>query len=88
MALLTSILCATPRHSLAKSVENALVNPDNPYILRAHLLCAAWELPLGSEEVFGAAYERERVGLEGEGLLRERKGRWYLAPAIAYPLRA
>jgi len=74
-----------PDSFFGKSVENALVNPDNPYILRAHLLCAAWELPLSSEEVFGAAYERERVGLEGEGLLRQRKGRWYLAAAIAYP---
>ncbi len=23
--------------------------------------------------------------LEGEGLLRERRGKWYLSPAIAYP---
>ena len=76
-----------PEAFFAKSVENALVNPDNPYILRAHLLCSAWELPLTSEdvEVFGATYEGERVGLEAEGLLRERRGKWYLSPAIAYP---
>jgi len=77
-----------PDSFFGKSVENALVNPDNPYILRAHLLCAAWELPLTGrdEEVFGSAFERERAVLEGEGLLRERKeGKWYLLPAIAYP---
>jgi len=80
-----------PNSFFGKSFENALVNPDNPYILRAHLLCAAWELPLtsGDGEVFGSAFDRERVGLEGEGLLREQKsGKWYLAPVIAYPAQS
>jgi DEAD/DEAH box helicase domain-containing protein len=77
-----------PGSFFGKSFENALVNPDNPYILRAHLLCAAWELPLSSEEVFGSAFDRERVGLGGEGLLRERKGKWYPSPAIAYPAQS
>ena len=76
-----------PDSFFGKSFENALVNPDNPYILRAHLLCAAWEQPLsaGDEEVFGSASARERAGLVEQGLLRERRGRWYLSPAIAYP---
>ncbi|GAI55858.1 unnamed protein product, partial [marine sediment metagenome] len=34
-----------PDFFFQKSFENALVNPSNPYILRAHLLCAAWESP-------------------------------------------
>ena len=76
-----------PDSFFGKSFENALVNPDNPYILRAHLLCAAWELPLssGDAEVFGSALSQERAGLQGQGLLRERKAKWYLSPAIAYP---
>jgi DEAD/DEAH box helicase domain-containing protein len=76
-----------PDSFFGKSFENALVNPDNPYILRAHLLCAAWELPLTSEdeEFFGSALVQERTGLEGQGLLRERNGKWYVSPAIAYP---
>ena len=76
-----------PDSFFGKSFENALVNTDNPYILRAHLLCAAWESPLTSddEEFFGSALVQERTGLEGQGLLRERKGKWYLSPAIAYP---
>ena len=76
-----------PDSFFGKSFENALVNPDNPYILRAHLLCAAWELPLTSddEEFFGSALFEERAGLEEQGLLRERKGRWHVSPAIAYP---
>ena len=73
-----------------KSFENALINPDNPYILRAHLVCAAWELPLSSndEEIFGSALSRERAELERQWILRQRKGRWYLSPAIAYPAQS
>ncbi|GAG38229.1 unnamed protein product, partial [marine sediment metagenome] len=51
-----------PDFFFQKSFENALVNPTNPYILRAHLLCAAWECPLNNddEEIFGSALTRER----------------------------
>ncbi len=72
------------------SFENALVNPDNPYILRAHLMCAAWESPLTEtdEAVFGAASIPERTELEQQGLLKERRQKWYLSPAIAYPAQA
>jgi DEAD/DEAH box helicase domain-containing protein len=76
-----------PESFFGKSFENALVNPDNPYILRAHLLCAAWELPLTNldEEFFGSSLSQERAELEEQGLLREVRGRWHVAPSIAYP---
>jgi len=76
-----------PDSFFGKSFEHALVNPDNPYILRAHLLCAAWELPLsaGDEGFFGAAFERERAVLEEQGLIRERRSKWYPSPAVTYP---
>jgi DEAD/DEAH box helicase domain-containing protein len=76
-----------PDFLFGKNFENALVNPDNPYILRAHLLCAAWELPLTGqdEEFFGPALLGEIPVLEEQALLRERKGRWYLSPSIIYP---
>jgi len=76
-----------PESFFQKSFENALINPDNPYILKAHLLCAAWEWPLNSddEQIFGAACRQEQAELEGQGLLKERKGKWYLSPRIAYP---
>ncbi len=79
-----------PEFFFQKSFENALVNPDNPYILRAHLLCAAWELPLssGDEEFFGSALSQEVAELAERRILRERKGRWYLAPSISYPARS
>jgi len=79
-----------PEVFFSQSFENALVNPDNPYILRAHLLCAAWELPLSrdDEKYFGSLLAQERAELERQGLLRERRQRWYLSPAVAYPAQA
>jgi len=76
-----------PEYFFEKNFENALINPMNPYILRAHLLCAAWELPLtvADEDFFGSAWSRERAELEGLGLLKERNKKWYLSPAISYP---
>lgn len=70
--------------------ENALINPKNPYILRAHLLCAAWERPLSSDDemFFGFAFNKELKVLEGQRMIRERRRKWYLSPAIAYPAQA
>ncbi|MEK7354455.1 MAG: DEAD/DEAH box helicase, partial [Chloroflexota bacterium] len=81
-----------PEAFFQKSVENALVNPENHYILRAHLLCAAWEMPLGmsDEKYFGPQFAQEIAGLAEEGLLRKgrRIPKWYLSPNISYPAQA
>jgi len=76
-----------PDFFFGRSVENALVNPENPYILSHHLVCAAWELPLNrrDEKLFGGTFSGERDKLVEKGLLRERHGRWYLSPSIFYP---
>ena len=79
-----------PDYFFQKSFENALINPDNPYILKAHLLCAAWECPLNGddEKIFGSAFTQARAELEEQGLLKERKSKWYLSPRIAYPAQS
>ncbi len=79
-----------PEAFFQKSVENALVNPDNHYILRAHLLCAAWEMPLtsGDERYFGTSLLEELEELRNENMLREKNRRWYLAPSISYPAQS
>ncbi len=78
-----------PDFFFQKSFENALVNPDNPYILRAHLLCAAWELPLSSDErIFGSTFKQRREELAEQNVLRERRQRWYLSPRVAYPAQS
>jgi len=44
-----------PEYLFGKPVENAVISPDNPYIMLGHLRCAANELPitLEDEKMFG-----------------------------------
>ncbi|MHC1754748.1 MAG: DEAD/DEAH box helicase [Methanosarcina sp.] len=60
-----------PEDFFARSSENAVLNPKNPYILAGHLLCAAKEIPLraSDEKYFGKGYSRVVELLEAEGLL-------------------
>ncbi|AKB12082.1 DEAD/DEAH box helicase domain-containing protein [Methanosarcina thermophila] len=60
-----------PADFFARSSENAVLNPGNPYILAGHLLCAAKEIPLktSDEKYFGQGYSRVVELLEIEGLL-------------------
>ncbi|MFH1002663.1 MAG: hypothetical protein V1780_00785 [Chloroflexota bacterium] len=84
---LDQYLMRHPEYFFGQEAENALVNPDNPYILRAHLLSAAWEWPLDQRDqaLFGPAFAGQVAELEQRGLLRQRRGRWYLPAAVACP---
>ena len=75
-----------PDFFFSKNFDNVLINPDNPYILRPHLLCAAWERPLGSgdEQFFGES-DQLLATLEDEGMLRKRRGKWYPSFSATYP---
>jgi DEAD/DEAH box helicase domain-containing protein len=87
---LDQYLMRHPEFFFQKNFENALVNPDNTYILKAHLLCAAWEIPLtgNDNKYFGDCFSDVKTELEKQGMLRERRYRWYLPPAISYPAQA
>jgi len=76
-----------PDFFFGKSHENALIDPDNLRILKPHLICAAWELPLSDseEKLFGDNSSQAVAELEGEGLLRKHRGRWYPSPRAVYP---
>jgi len=76
-----------PESFFGKGFEHALINPANPHILKPHLLCAAWELPLSRQDGqwFGAGWEQSRQELEQQGQLRERHQLWFLSPTIAFP---
>jgi DEAD/DEAH box helicase domain-containing protein len=78
-----------PDYFFKGNYENALVNPANPYILREHLVSAAWELPLTKydEDYFGNTMMTEMAELVKMGMLRERSNQWYPAPVISYPAR-
>ncbi len=75
-----------PDYFFSKGFESALTNTGNPYILKAHLLCAAWESPLSANDnSFFGDIDDFIAELEEECLLRKRLGRWHPAPSITYP---
>ena len=83
---LDQYLMRNPDFFFGKNFDNAIINPDNPYILKPHLLCAAWEKPLeDKDEVFFSETSAALAELEQEGRLRERQGKYYLSPSISYP---
>jgi len=83
---LDQYLMRNPDFFFGKNFDNAIINPVNPYILKPHLLCAAWEKSLEEEdaEFFGET-SALLAELEQEGRLRKRQGKYYLSPSITYP---
>src|SRR5256886_2825301 len=76
---LDQYLMRNPEYLLARPSEHAVIDPENPYILAAHLRCAAAELPLWERDVelFGSrALEIAQI-LEERGELGRRRDRWY-----------
>ncbi len=84
---LDQYLMRNPDFFFSKNFDNAIINPDNPYILKPHLICAAWEKPLDKEDerLFGPVLNAMLTELEREGMLKRRYDRWHLAPSIFYP---
>jgi len=76
-----------PEALFGKRCENALIDPANQYVMKSHLLCAAWESPLtaGDDRYWGEPLKDAVSSMEESRLLRLREGRWYPTPAIAYP---
>ncbi len=54
-AAIDQYIVTHPDYFLAQSPENALLNPDNLYILMNHFKCAAYELPFEDGDTFGNA---------------------------------
>ncbi|HEX7134577.1 MAG TPA: DEAD/DEAH box helicase [Iamia sp.] len=47
---LDQYLMSHPNEVFSRAPEPAVVNPDNPFVLDAHLACAAYETPLAPED--------------------------------------
>ncbi len=75
-----------PKDLFSRPHEHALIDPENLYLLRAHLLCSAFEVPISGadSELFGRAIESIVGELEGEGYLEQRGERWFCT-GIDYP---
>jgi DEAD/DEAH box helicase domain-containing protein len=76
---LDTYLIHHPAAVFGRPVEAAVLDPDNPHVLRPHLAAAAAELPLTDDEAaaFGPAAHEVLDGLVADGLLRRRPTGWY-----------
>lgn len=71
-----------PETFFSREVESAILNPDNEYIIKKHLVCAAAEEPIKSSEslLLGETQKRCLTELVGEGaLLQSQQGNEYYA---------
>lgn len=76
---LDTYLVHHPEALFGRPVEATVLNPDNPYVLWAHLCAAAAELPLTEEglDLFGPSAREITEQLAGSGWLRQRPGGWF-----------
>jgi DEAD/DEAH box helicase domain-containing protein len=70
-----------PTELLDRPPEAAVVNPDNPFVARAQISCAAHELPLTrrDEQFFGDVLDDSVRDLVLDDLLKPRDGRMFWA---------
>lgn len=85
---LDQYLMRHPQYLFARPHEHAVIDPQNPYILAAHLRCAASELPLWGPDadLFGPRMEEVAEILANAGDLERRRDRWHWAKQ-GYPAR-
>ena len=83
-----------PDELFTRSPEAAVINPENPFVLRPHVACAAHELPLTTDDVkwFGDGLDDAVRALVQDDLLKPRAGKMYWAgrrpPAPGVGLRS
>jgi DEAD/DEAH box helicase domain-containing protein len=70
-------LAAHPDYLFGAPPEQALINPENPFILVNHLKCGAFELPFVAGELFGGDVAPHLQALEEEGLLHQAGDRFH-----------
>jgi len=84
-AALDQFIVTHPSYLFEQPVEEARINPDNLLILAGYLKCAAFELPLRDDEVFGPNTLPEILAyLEEERVLHHEGDTWHYV-AEAYP---
>ena len=68
-----------PDYFFGQSPENALINPENLYILMNHIKCAAYELPFEDGELFDGVHDTAELldYLCDQAILRHVAGRYY-----------
>jgi DEAD/DEAH box helicase domain-containing protein len=72
-------IVSEPDYLFKRSIEHAVVDPDNPFVGLNQLRCAAFEMPLEATEVAGFGRDSETVlrVLEENHKVARIEGRWY-----------
>ncbi len=70
-----------PEYLFDRPIEQAVIDPDNPFLIMGHLRCAAHEMPLTAKQArrFGPHVECVLDVLQENRKVRRIKGRWYHA---------
>ncbi len=78
-AAIDQFIVTHPQYFFSQSPENALLNPDNLYVLLSHFKCAAYELPFKDGETLGGApgAEEMREYLEEAEIVRHVGDTWH-----------
>ena len=85
-AALDQFIVTHPDYFFTQPAENALLNPDNLYILLSHFKCAAYELPFKAGETLGnAAGGEEMLEYLEESNILHRVGDTYHWMAEDFP---
>ena len=93
-AAIDQYIVTHPNYFLHQSPENALLNPDNLYILMSHVKCAAFELPFQEGDGFGNAPGLEELldYLDEENILHRVEDKYHWSaedfPASEISLRS
>lgn len=75
-----------PEEFFLKSPEAAMINPENPHIAKQHLVCAASELPLKTDDLYFSSPKIKEClqDLENHGdLLKSENGDVYYAAKLS-----
>lgn len=84
-APLDQFIVRHPDYFFGNTPEHAFIQPDNLEILINHLKCAAFELPIGPEEKFGAVDVQDLCARLAEAGYLHRAGENYHWTQEAYP---
>ena len=78
-AAIDQFIVTHPQYFFSQSPENALLNPDNLYVLLSHFKCAAYELPFKDGETLDGApgAEEMREFLEESEIVRHVGDTWH-----------
>jgi DEAD/DEAH box helicase domain-containing protein len=93
---LDQFFARNPQYLMARPLEQALINPNNPLILLPHIKSAAFELPFAEGDHFGSLRWKELVEyldyLCSEGVLQHKRAKYYWLsesyPSNDYSLRS